>query len=227
MQVEAARCFGALKKAIDSLEMNPEHDLDPASDPRFPYPFEYLDSSDDTPRRFKFETQVPGKLVFFGSTGDNKKICIKFTRTYSKVVHEKCAALGRAPTLRGFQRLAGDWCMVVMDHLTDSWRLLSHCLPVHQPFEQIRELLDTLHQHHLVHGDIRGSNILVGKDTGDFMLLDFDWAGTIGETTYPMNLNMSHGLRRPDGVVDGMPILAEHDVEMLNFIIEDAQAHTQ
>lgn len=80
--------------------------------------------------------------------------------------------------------------MIVMDDLCDSYRCLSDCRGVDRPFEAIRRLL-----------------------------LDFDWAGRIGEARYPMNLNRSEGLRRPDGACDGALILADHDIEMLEFII--------
>ena len=92
-------------------------------------------------------------------------------------------------------------------------------LSMDQPSKAIRALLLTLHQSGYVHGDIRSSNILVRDSEGDFMLLDFDWAGWIGEVRYPMNLNRSEGLWQPDGAHNGTLILADHDIEMLELII--------
>jgi len=222
-RAEAARCFGALKEATRSLGEHQELGLDPSSDPRFPYPFEYTDS-DTTSRRFKFEHQLSGKLVFFGRTSDDDKICIKFTRSYSKTVHLQCAARGRAPALKGFQQLAGGWYMIVMDDLRDSYRHPSDSLGMDRPSKAIKALLLDLHQSGYVHGDIRSSNIMVGDNEDDFMLVDFDWAGRIGEARYPMNLNRSEGLWRPDGARDGAIILADHDIEMLEFIIRGPRA---
>jgi len=59
----------------------------------------------------------------------------------------------------------------------------------------------------------------LGERKEDFMLLDFDWAGPIGEARYPMNLNRSEGIWRPAGARDGTLILADHDIEMLQRII--------
>jgi len=109
--------------------------------------------------------------------------------------------------------------MIVMDDLRDSYRILSDSPGVDGPFNAIKELLLTVHQSGYVHGDIRSSNILVGERKEDFMLLDFDWAGPIGEARYPMNLNRSEGLWRPAGARDGALILADHDIEMLEHII--------
>ena len=109
--------------------------------------------------------------------------------------------------------------MIVMDDLRDSYRHPSDSLGMDRPSKAIRALLLALHQSGYVHGDIRSSNILVGNSEDDFMLLDFDWAGRIGEARYPMNLNRSEGLWRPDGARDGALILADHDIEMLELII--------
>jgi hypothetical protein len=58
----------------------------------------------------------------------------------------------------------------------------------------------------------------VEQDGSGFMLLDFDWAGKIGEAKYPMNVYAGPDLWRPDGVHDGELIKAEHDLQMLNAL---------
>jgi hypothetical protein len=67
-----------------------------------------------------------------------------------------------------------------------------------------------------VHGDVRDANVMVKKDRSGWKLVDFDWSGKIGQVRYPMNVN--HELRRPEGANDGNLILADHDIEMLDYL---------
>jgi hypothetical protein len=59
---------------------------------------------------------------------------------------------------------------------------------------------------------------MVKKDnTPGIMLVDFDWAGVPGEVRYPMNVN-NEDIQRPPGAYDGHFILADHDLDMINYI---------
>jgi RIO-like serine/threonine protein kinase len=58
-------------------------------------------------------------------------------------------------------------------------------LPLEKP---ITSFIHNLHEGGYVHGDIRDINLFVGLD-GKFMLLDFDWAGPITMTFYPIHVN--------------------------------------
>jgi hypothetical protein len=61
---------------------------------------------------------------------------------------------------------------------------------------------------------------MVRKDgEAGFMLVDFDWAGKIGEVWYPININIT-GVTRPKGVLDGELITAEHDIKMLRYMLD-------
>jgi hypothetical protein len=53
------------------------------------------------------------------------------------------------------------------------------------------------------------------------MLLDFHWAGEIGEIRYPMNMNITE-IRRPDGAIDKQLVLAEHDMAMIAYMFNDS-----
>lgn len=158
-------------------------------------------------------------FFFFGKTDAEEKICIKFVRQYSKAAHEKCASMGIAPKLRGFEDIGAGWTMVIMDALDEEYKPLDTlALPAMDRREEIRTRLTELHQAHFVHGDIRDVNIMVRKDgKRGFMLVDFDWSGAIGEARYPMHVNKMT-LWRPDDVEDGKPIKSEHDMEMLEHI---------
>ena len=225
----AARHLGAMKNAIRSLQEYyerevPVHEtLTTAArlDPRFPHQSQYTSVLDSNIHHFKYVSQVPNKLVFFGKTNDNKDICIKFARSYSKEAHIKCAAMGIAPVLRGFDLVPGGWYMVTMDVVGEGYRCFDTASCGATLYEEMREKLAAFHQAGFVHGDVRDTNVMVRRDgKPEFMLVDFDWAGKIGEVRYPMNVNRGPDLMRPDGAYDGELILADHDMEMLAIMFE-------
>jgi hypothetical protein len=164
---------------------------------------------------------MPEKLVFFGKGAQGKtKICVKFVRRYSKDAHLFCASSGFAPELRGFQELPGGWFMVVMDDISDTHESGdSNPSFLFTLRERITEKIAAFHQAHFVHGDLRDTNLMVRRDQKPgFMLVDFDWAGRSHEVRYPSNLN-TQDIKRPKGACDGQYILAEHDVEMLEYLL--------
>ncbi|KAG2094007.1 uncharacterized protein F5147DRAFT_554610, partial [Suillus discolor] len=77
----------------------------------------------------------------------------------------------------------------------------------------ITSLIQELHKADYVHGDLRDANFVV-KNKKDFMLLDFDWAGSKQETHYPIRVDQKD-IRRPDDARNGNKITTEHDLEML------------
>ena len=157
-------------------------------------------------------------LVFFGIE-ETTPICIKFVRRYSSEAHLFCASRGFAPKLKGFDKLAGGWYMVVMENISDDYRQAETSADLVNCRDDIARHLGEFHQHHYVHGDIRITNVMVRKDgKAGFMLVDFDWAGTIGEVRYPSNINITE-VMRPKGVVDGELMTAEHDMKMLDYMI--------
>lgn len=85
--------------------------------------------------------------------------------------------------------------------------------------EKLRSILTQRHGKNLVHGDIRDTNITVQETSEDIMLIDFDWAGKIGEVRYPMNVFRGDGLWRSDGACDGELITTEHDTRRLVFLV--------
>lgn len=161
-------------------------------------------------------------MLFKGKTAADKQICIKFVRRYGQDVHLWCAKEGFAPHLIAFEKLLGDWYMVVMDFLDISWRPISAAERKDDGALEgkIRDALVKLHQHHMVHGDVRDTNIMV-RDSGrelEFMLIDFDWAGELGTVKYPRLVNKAPELGRPTDVEDGELINAEHDLVMLRHL---------
>ena len=64
---------------------------------------------------------------------------------------------------------------------------------------------------------VRSANIMVKKPgPPGIMLVDFDWAGVIGEVRYPMNVN-NVDIKRPSGAHDNELIMPQHDMEMVDY----------
>jgi serine/threonine protein kinase len=186
----------------------------------FPYPVSFTSDTSGLPKDFIYHSWVKSrKLIFRGEISDtHEKICIKFTQCYSAQVHKFCASINCAPRLLGFESLHGGWHMVVMEDLNDYFDLFGSLLApdrVDAVKGRLGEVLGQMHQQGFVHGDVRNVNVMVTKDpTPAVMLVDFDWAGRIGEARYPMNVNRED-VYRPEGAVDNELILAEHDMSML------------
>ena len=84
--------------------------------------------------------------------------------------------------------------------------------------DQLRDVVIEMHQKHMVHGDNLDTNVKVDTASNQFRLLDFDWAGNVGEVKYPQFVNTQPELRRPEDVEDGKVILPDNDVAMVDSI---------
>jgi hypothetical protein len=227
LQRMAARHVGAFRKAFVSLEGHYRSDsyvdgslLQPLCHRQiFPYQTWFTSLADSTTQHFEYASQpTESKPLFFGKLSDDRDVCIKFTSHYSPEAHSFCASIGAAPELLGFEKLAGGWCMVVMDRIGDYIEF--HQSPtVPDIFDELHDALSQLHKAGFVHGDIRDTNIMVhGSGEQRFLLVDFDWAGKIGEVEYPPNVYHGKDLWRPDGALDGELIMAVHDIQMLHHL---------
>jgi hypothetical protein len=146
---------------------------------------------------------------------------VKFVRSYSRDLHEHCASLALAPPLLGFEKLAGDWFMVVMEYMNDYVALstLEDRVSISKQLPQmVTDLVASFHAQNFVHGDIRDSDLLVlMKGKLEMKLIDFDWGGKDGEVRYPVLIN-NHTVHRPPNVVGGQLITREHDLLMVENI---------
>ncbi|KAI0252353.1 hypothetical protein BJV78DRAFT_1281708 [Lactifluus subvellereus] len=177
----------------------------------YPYPTSYIEDETGQQINFKYEKRFPEKLVF-SARADAEGIgplIVKFARRYSAEAHKLLARLGHAPRLHAVTTLPGSWVMVVMNFslypsLDDLTVLLSD-RSRQKVLSKVTDIVQALHKNHLVHGDIRSTNLLVDDQTlardEDLVihLLDFDWAGRIGEVKYPMGVN-TETMTRPAGV---------------------------
>ena len=68
-----------------------------------------------------------------------------------------------------------------------------------------------------MHGDLRSNNIIVHKRELSIRIIDWDWAGKIGEATYPASINMDQ-ITWPKGVSAHQLMTPQHDMEWYNRI---------
>ncbi|KAK2460464.1 hypothetical protein APHAL10511_007511 [Amanita phalloides] len=101
-----------------------------------------------------------------------------------------------APRLRRCVRISADWIAVIMDK--SKYQVFIGLQLSDADKEKVRHkvtsVVQMLHQEGFVHGDIRESNILIDvesltSDDVKIHLIDFDWAGFIGEAKYPAEVN--------------------------------------
>ena len=172
--------------------------------------FSYEEYADPIPSR--------DKAVFIANTRENQKIVVKFTEVYNDIAHSLLAAKGLAPPLFSCDRTTfSDFTMVVMGYVDG--KQLFHKYPDVTPgvvLDKISDALKTLHESHLVFGDLRSPNILV-TDQGKVQLVDFDWCGKVGEGKYPADINRED-IKWPEGVVPGGFLRFEHDDEMFRIL---------
>jgi hypothetical protein len=232
LQKTTARCISAFATAIRSLKAHYDEPLyhqtptvnhvHPFVRNIFPYPVTFTSDTSEIPKKFIYHSLVKsGKLIFRGEISDtHEKICIKFVQCYSAEVHKFCASINCAPRLLGIESLDGGWYMVVMEDLSakDYIDLFKSSLAPDREVavkKRLNQVLVQMHQQGYVHGDLRDVNVMVTNGpTPAVMLVDFDWAGKIGEARYPINVNRED-MYRPEGAVDNEPILADHDMIML------------
>ncbi|KAG8912076.1 hypothetical protein FRC00_005319 [Tulasnella sp. 408] len=146
------------------------------------------------------------------------KVKVKFTSQYSEEAHMLLAAKNLAPQLRYYEKLEDNLAVVVMDAV-DGKNLASAKKErvSEQALQNIQDALATLHKENFVFGDLRPPNVMLCRDGVDgewvnAMLVDFDWAGKVGERRYPASLN--HKLGWVEGVEAGGLIQKEHDNAM-------------
>ncbi|KAJ7826696.1 hypothetical protein B0H14DRAFT_2161133, partial [Mycena olivaceomarginata] len=72
---------------------------------------------------------------------------------------------------------------------------------------QLTEIISVLHNGGYVFGDLRWPNIMVAKK--EVKLIDFDWAGKVGQAKYLIHL--AHNIGWPSGVTAMVLIEKAHD----------------
>jgi serine/threonine protein kinase len=192
----------------------------------FPFMTSY---EDDAGQRVAFtynERLDDEKLIFSAILHhpNSGECLVKYTWRYSEAAHNYLASHGSAPRIRRCVRISADWTAVIMDKSTYQrlYGLRLSDAEQEKVRRKVRSVVQTLHQGGFVHGDIRDTNILV--DIGSLAsedvaihLIDFDWAGRLGEAKYPIEVNKTT-MRRPVEVEGGGLITKEHDLKMVSYL---------
>ncbi|TDL21488.1 hypothetical protein BD410DRAFT_293171 [Rickenella mellea] len=175
----------------------------------FPFVTSYKDNGQEV--GFTYDAQLDeNKLVFSAILGDphDCECFVTFAARYSETVHSYLASGGYAPALRRCIRISSDWTAVVMDK--SKYKPLFHLSLSMEDEEnarrKVKSIVQTLHEAGFVHGDVRDINILIDpksleSDDVKVHLIDFDWAGRIGEAKYPIDTT-----RRLCGVPTGLRV---------------------
>ncbi|EFJ21600.1 hypothetical protein SELMODRAFT_417464 [Selaginella moellendorffii] len=154
----------------------------------------------------------------------------KLTRVYSSEAHKLWAKANVAPSLHSAVDIGGGWIQVEMVYLRkeDGWQdakqVVSDCARDPASLNRLTECIKAAaikgHKTGYVHGDLRLPNIkLRSRADGSFdvMFIDFDWAGKIGEATYPAVLSPEHAWHQDAKYKK--PIEPEHDLHFVNNLV--------
>jgi serine/threonine protein kinase len=151
-------------------------------------------------------------------------IVVKFVERYSERAHRTLEKDGRAPLLLYHGSLHSDpeqpsydsLSMVVMEYITGGTLALAKSKMSRDMIAKVQSelqcALTLLHDNDLVFGDLRPPNVMITKEK-KVMLIDFDWAGEVGQVRYPHLL--SPAVMWPKDVQPLDLIKKEHDLEML------------
>ncbi|KAF5392734.1 hypothetical protein D9757_000878 [Collybiopsis confluens] len=156
--------------------------------------------ADEKTNRFQYEKPLKGAdpiCVYLASECTSKrKIGVKFVERYGQEAHEELQKISRAPQLIYYgpirhdpiaQMGAGKRGMVIMEYVEGK------TLIEEKASESVRLSVGTaiyhLHARNMVHGDIRPPDVMIiagkgesdGEEAERVRIIDFDWAGAVGE----------------------------------------------
>jgi hypothetical protein len=226
---EVAAFVFALRKAVDRLfkyytDLDTTQQSDPAAD-GFPYLRDFCDTDDEDTvtcsGQIEYISRIGRTLTFNANldphtlvpTSEISSVIIKFTRLYSIDAHMNCTL---APKIVYWNWLPGGWIVIIMHKVAGEmfhiWKPSHPKQSISKVRAKVKASLKELHAAGFVHGDIRPNNIMVQPDNS-VRIIDFEWAGKIGEATYPLFMNHVD-VDWPAGATDGGKIMAEHDLQM-------------
>ncbi len=207
------------EKLVDSPLSPPEM---PGCRRRFPY-VESLSRVPSENGRIQFQISkslsdtAAARLLYLADTsGAEGTILVKFTKKYGMDLHLFCASMGFAPKLLAFERLPGGWFGVAMEYLKDATHVIDHD-EGEKWLEEMRNITKSFHTEGFVHGDLRLPNFIIKEEK--LYLVDFDWGGKEGETTFP-DVRLRSDLRNGRGDIF---IKKSHDEKVLANTIKEIE----
>ncbi|TFK49240.1 hypothetical protein OE88DRAFT_1633093 [Heliocybe sulcata] len=227
------RVLAALRKAVNSLQER-YPDIHDKRGPDAEYPFrDFYEDSEKNKHYFTYLTSIEDKRVFRAKLvtqgsdeGEHgQPVIVKFSTRYSEDAHRAAHKIGLAPKLYAVNDVYG-WQMVVMEDESADWTTLYDLMRYKRHGDwiqwvgaEVEAKLSLLHQQGFVHGDVRDVNMLLRRnmdqddDPRKILLVDWDWAGTIHNASYPPNINRTD-IARPAGARAGARITPAHDLWM-------------
>lgn len=230
------RLVASLRLALHSLK---EHYSTLLSEldlrPQAAFPFRNFFNVDGQKFHFTYDGAIEDKKLFrahlakvsgkgITEISDQTKLIVKFTRRYSKAAHKIAFDNGFAPKLYAVEEIHG-WFMVVMEDVSADyityWDLKQQGGSLESVRRDVSHAVRSLNTLGFVHGDVRDVNTLVRRpeapqNYANVLVIDWDWAGPLGETKYPHSMNPD--IRRAADAVVGGTITVEHDEEMLEYL---------
>jgi len=233
-----ASCFNAFVAAVEHIEAHyrsiaaeamatpPCQEYDDCLQEARKYPYLASYTSDGQEISITYNERLDERKLIFSATVNQPgsgECLVKFTGQYSEAAHNHLAAHSLAPRIWRVVRISADWTAVVMEKSKYQVLFGLELSKAERKKVQskVRDIVRILHEGGFVHGDIRDANLLIDRASlaSDVIvhLIDFDWAGRVGEAKYPMRMNFT-GVRRPEGVRGGELITQQHDNEMVSCL---------
>lgn len=216
MQLQQARLCSAMRYGF--TELYKFYTVEPATDPQPGFPYERSFVMEGKPADLTYLhplSQSPGRMLFVAKVDGNEKnlVLVKFAVSYCAEAHTLAADNDLAPKLYHVEELSSGFVMVVMEYVENfcRWWGEDGAETSKALNQELEKLLGLFAASDIVHGDLRGPNILIQGDK--IRVVDFDWAGKHGVAKYPIALNASETWA--DGVDVGCELMKEHDAFMV------------
>ena len=198
----------------------------------FPSVDTYYDSVHDTDVQFEYIRALepePACITFLAQTRsstDPKLVVMKFVECYGESVHRFLEKHNLAPQLFYFGRVSKSGapsyrslCMVVMEYLegkTVAQLQDETSISKTELTTQLETIIKLLDADDFVFGDLRGPNVMILRGE-KVKLIDFDWAGKVGDVKYPNFL--SSNIKWPPGAEGGKLIDPQHNFDMIPNVV--------
>ncbi|KAL0229331.1 hypothetical protein GEMRC1_013949 [Eukaryota sp. GEM-RC1] len=156
--------------------------------------------------RFKYLQLIsPLTPVYLANykTVDQKPLVVKFATTYDVEAHKLLAEHGFAPDFYYYEEISNQLTLIEMEYLDPAEFCLLESIPYslwgrkQDILKEIRNAVNLLNSHNIVHGDLRPSNIFVSKSTCVIKIFDFDFAGLADRSNMCVFVNEEVVFRKP------------------------------